>query len=156
MIAAELANMPAHRPSAEDKCANLHTSRESAAKLRAERRAGELLREQEKNPGGRPLKNQSHDTTSFDKPKLSDIGIKKDQSSRWQRMADIPEKEFEQHVVKNLSENTESAKIANDFEPVSIIICTAIPEFGGVSMPFLVEIGLFHARPIPKTGAISG
>ena len=48
---------------------------------RAERRGGELLAEMEKNPGRRPGKNQLHDATS-----LSDLGIEKTQSHRWQIM----------------------------------------------------------------------
>lgn len=57
-------------------------------KARAERRAGELLREMEKAKGGRPTENQSHDATS-----LSDIGINKSQSSRWQKLAGTKESE---------------------------------------------------------------
>lgn len=77
-------------------------------KLRAERRAGELLRKQLKNPGGRPEKNRSKGTTSFcagqsglvtHPPSLKDLGISKDQSSKWQRIASIPEEKFEQFLV---------------------------------------------------------
>ena len=64
-------------------------------KIRAERRAGEILKETELNKGGRPSKNRSSDSTS-----LSDIGINKDQSSTWQRIADIPKEEFESHVTE--------------------------------------------------------
>jgi len=66
-------------------------------KIRAERRAGELLREQEKHPPGPEKKDQSHDVT--DPPKLSDIGISKMQSSRWQAIASIPEEKFEEHIT---------------------------------------------------------
>lgn len=64
-------------------------------KLRAERRAGEMLGEMEKHKGGRPSENQSHDATS-----LSNLGITKSQSSRWQQVASLPEKDFEEHVAK--------------------------------------------------------
>jgi len=73
-------------------------------KIRAERKAGEMLAETEKNPGGRPSRNQSHHATSFS-PKLSDIGITKSDSSRWQSIASIPERIFEEHV-----EQTKAAK----------------------------------------------
>jgi len=58
-------------------------------KIRAERRAGEMLKETEKHEGGRPTKNRSHDVTGL-QPKLSDIGISKMQSSRWQATAELP------------------------------------------------------------------
>lgn len=68
-------------------------------RLRAERKAGELLREMEKakgargNPGGRgaPVV-RSHGETA---QTLSNLGISKTQSSRWQQLAAIPEDVFE-------------------------------------------------------------
>jgi site-specific DNA-methyltransferase (adenine-specific) len=72
-------------------------------KVRAERRAGELLKEMELDKGGGDRKSDnyknhhSHDATS-DSFKLSDIGISKDQSSRWQSIASIPEKIFDDHI----------------------------------------------------------
>ncbi len=64
-------------------------------KLRAERRAGELLGENpDIHPGGdrRPL---SHDVI-----KLSELGISLMQSHRWQMEASIPEKTFEQFIAE--------------------------------------------------------
>lgn len=61
-------------------------------KLRAERQAGELLAEQVSHGGDR--KSKSHDGTL----KLEEIGINKNQSSRWQRIASIDEEEFEQEL----------------------------------------------------------
>jgi len=56
-----------------------------AIKLRAERRAGDLLAEMEMNPGGQAEQEscRSHDVT-VTPPKLSDLGVSKMQSSRWQ------------------------------------------------------------------------
>ncbi|NQT97672.1 MAG: hypothetical protein HQ562_08030 [Candidatus Marinimicrobia bacterium] len=54
-------------------------------KLRAERRAGELLKDTIK-PGNPQL---SKPTTI--EPSLKDLGITRDQSSRWQQIASIPE-----------------------------------------------------------------
>jgi hypothetical protein len=42
---------------------------------------------------GRPVK-QSHDGT-VSAPNLANIGISKNQSSRWQKLADMPEEHFE-------------------------------------------------------------
>jgi hypothetical protein len=58
-------------------------------KLRAERRMGEMLKEIELNkgaitPGTNRGTTQLHDVTSS--PKLSDIGIEKHESSRWQKI----------------------------------------------------------------------
>ena len=51
-----------------------------------DRKAGELLKETELNKGAATV---SNDTTAL--PKLKDIGITRDQSSNWQRIANIPE-----------------------------------------------------------------
>jgi len=68
-------------------------------KLRAERRAGELLGETVNHGGDRKTESRSNDTT------LNDIGVTKDQSSKWQKIASIPEKKFENYlsVQKELS-----------------------------------------------------
>lgn len=65
-------------------------------KVRAERRAGEMLADLPKHNGGNP--NLSHDTTGSPKT-LAELGISKDQSSRWQKLAAIPEDKFEQAVI---------------------------------------------------------
>lgn len=78
-------------------------------KLRAERRAGELLAGMEKNRGGGD--HRSHDVTSA--PTLADIGIQKMQAHRWQTIAALPEGEFEQHVegVKEAGRELTSAGV---------------------------------------------
>ena len=78
-------------------------------RLRAERRAGQLLIEMEKNPGtrgkGRPRKDgtrvtRSNRTTAYP-PKLEEVGITKDQSSKWQRLALlVDEATFEKALVQ--------------------------------------------------------
>jgi hypothetical protein len=64
-------------------------------RVRAERRCGQLLRETrergERHRGHGDQKSESHDVT----PKLADLGITRNQSSQWQRLADLPEAEFE-------------------------------------------------------------
>ena len=74
-------------------------------KLRAERRAGELLREMEKT-GQRQRRGVSdrkkvisitNDITPA--PTLKDLGITKDQSSEWQKLANLPAQEFEQCIT---------------------------------------------------------
>ena len=55
-------------------------------KVRAERRAGELLAAMEKHEGGRPTKT-SDTQEQVSAPTLSQLGIDKKQSSRWQKLA---------------------------------------------------------------------
>lgn len=55
---------------------------------RAERRAGEMLAEMEKNPGGNP--NQLDEQTSYP-PTLNELGISKFQSHHWQLEASVPD-----------------------------------------------------------------
>ncbi len=61
-------------------------------KLRAERRAGEMLKRMEKAKGAakKGWKTRSHDVTA-----LSEVGVTKMQSSRWQSIAALPKKDFE-------------------------------------------------------------
>jgi len=65
-------------------------------KLRAERRAGELLAEMPKNKGTRgdgrpPLGGRDDRPPKDERQRLSDLGISKDESSRWQKLARMPE-----------------------------------------------------------------
>lgn len=81
----------------------------SEIKLRAERKAGEMLRDMEKQHGARGLGlNQYSDSNDIEvescsatPPTLQDINITKDQSSKWQRMANIPESDFEAYIKKH-------------------------------------------------------
>ena len=71
-------------------------------RIRAERKAGEMLREMKLNGSrqnhGRPRTGKS--SKRSDAPTISNLGISKDQSSQWQRLAEIPEDEFEEAVSK--------------------------------------------------------
>ena len=62
-------------------------------KLCAERKAGKLLAECRLRGGDR--RSTSHDATL----KLSDLGITRDQSSRWQLEASVPDSEFHRYVT---------------------------------------------------------
>lgn len=66
-------------------------------KIRAERRAGELLGEMKKNPGGRPAKNPLHNERGLS---LQEMGISHVQSHRWQSIAAVPQEEFDTHIVE--------------------------------------------------------
>ena len=84
-------------------------------KLFASRRAGELLKEMEKAKGARePGTNRgttrSHDETAS----LTDLGINKSQSSRWQALATIPQEAFDEFIEEQIEkgELTEKAAVS--------------------------------------------
>ena len=78
-------------------------------KLRAERRGGEILSEMEKNPGARGKGVRFHDRTAL---RLTDLGISKMQSHRWQKIAGISEKEFEAFLAKRKAELKELTSVS--------------------------------------------
>ena len=72
------------------------------ARVRAERRCGELLQETEKATGGQPY--QSNGVTSSEPPPtLDDMGLSKNQSSKFQQLANVPEDEFEEALSEPAS-----------------------------------------------------
>ena len=82
-------------------------------KLRAERRAGEILKETTLQKPGEYKRSQATTVS----PKLSDIGVSKDQSSNWQRIASIPEAAFEQYIASTPEITTAGAvKLARKIE----------------------------------------
>jgi hypothetical protein len=67
------------------------------ARVRAERRCGELLKEIDKAKGGEQYHGQSTGNTVVPvTPTLDDMGLSKNQSSKYQQLANVPEKEFEE------------------------------------------------------------
>jgi N6-adenosine-specific RNA methylase IME4 len=85
-------------------------------KLRAERKAGELIAQLKLHGGDR----RSND--SDDRVTLEELGISKDQSSRWQLIARLPEKAFERHILgvkESATELTTSSvvKLARQLSP---------------------------------------
>jgi len=90
-------------------------------RLRAERRAGQLLLDMEKNPGtrgtGRPRKDgtkvERSSMTTAHPPKLEDFGVTKDQSSKWQRLALlVDEVTFDKALVQAREKNGELTNAA--------------------------------------------
>lgn len=67
-------------------------------KVRAERRCGELLSATEKRNGGHAMKARSNNATEVP-PTLAQMGLTKDESSRYQQLAAMPDEHFETAVA---------------------------------------------------------
>jgi len=87
VYAAQALNMDAERQAIE-------------IRIRAERRAGEMLAEMKKTgqrDSGRG-KRKAESGTTMPLPKLADLGISADQSSNWQQLAAVPQETFERSL----------------------------------------------------------
>ncbi len=80
-------------------------------KIRAERKAGEMLAQMPKavgtDYGGKQYADSNTMLPSNPPPTLSDLGIERMQSSRWQQIASLPEEVFEEHVAKTKADHKE-------------------------------------------------
>lgn len=74
-------------------------------RLRAERRCGELLRQREKAKGNQHV-NSATSNSAREQKTLSDLNISWDQSSKWQKLADIPEEQFEEALHSDAKPTT--------------------------------------------------
>ena len=77
-------------------------------KIRAQRKGGQLLRDMDKNAGGRPAENRLEPPTGFDQPlTYADMGIEKHAAYNWQTIAKFPAGDFETHIAKAWSAGRE-------------------------------------------------
>ena len=53
----------------------------------------------DRSKGGRPELTNTQEELVNPKPVLSDLGITPKQSSQWQKVANVPEDEFERHIA---------------------------------------------------------
>lgn len=98
-------------------------------RIRAERRAGELLKEMkvsgQRTTGHAPLKKvESPDT--IPPTTLKDLSITPDQSSKWQQLADVPEAEFERAVSGDGPIKPTTDGIINESKPREPIVAPRI------------------------------
>jgi hypothetical protein len=98
----------AHNTEAERQCCEI--------RLRAERKAGQLLATREQPRGNRYRGSQ--------KTTLKDLGITKDQSSQWQQLGKVPDEQFETALAAEPSRPSagkiiETVSPASPVEPVS-------------------------------------
>ena len=81
---------------AEDRCRQIRE--------RAERECGKRLKQRQKPPPGRKPKSRKPKNYVDERdviPSLDDLGITRDQSSEWQRLAEATDEEFEAAVAEN-------------------------------------------------------
>lgn len=69
-------------------------------KIRSERKLGQMLAEIELGQGKRTDLVATRDQVKDDRPTLKELGISKSDSSRWQKLASIPEPIFDGHIQK--------------------------------------------------------
>jgi hypothetical protein len=75
----------------------------AAIRMRAERRVGQMLKEtrdeglRAMGKDNRPF--QESDDPTLEKPTLAKLGISKQQSSDWQKVAEVPEEQFEARLA---------------------------------------------------------
>ena len=74
-------------------------------KIRAERKAGEILAQMPKNEGY--LYRGNTMLPRGNEPVLADLGIEKMQSSRWQMVASVPDDIFEEHIAETRADGKE-------------------------------------------------
>lgn len=76
-------------------------------KLRAERKAGEMLAGMEKNKGGRPAEKTAGTVPEVSALSLAELGVKEDQSRRWQKEAAVDDETFEAYLASCRDEQRE-------------------------------------------------
>ncbi|VAW59850.1 hypothetical protein MNBD_GAMMA08-816 [hydrothermal vent metagenome] len=69
------------------------------ARIRAERKCGEFLKQQVMNKGGKPVTCSPEEQVTENKT-LTELGITRKQSMNWQKLAGIPEEIFEEELHK--------------------------------------------------------
>ena len=133
-------------------------------RLRAEQRAGELLSEMEKAKGTRGQLRGKRKATSKGKGKgkgssggnkarspeetktLAELGITKRESSDWQKLAQMPEEEFEAKVASAKLPKAKQRKFAVDYEAEREAARAALPE----PLDFISKVGAEAAEAFAR------
>jgi N6-adenosine-specific RNA methylase IME4 len=81
--------------------------RAAEIRMRAKRKAGQLTAQIEKSKGGRPSKTCStEEQVSTKNELLENLGITRKQASQWERLAEIPQEEFERALDESVKPPT--------------------------------------------------
>jgi hypothetical protein len=108
-------------------------------KIRAERRCGEILATEIQHGGDRKSKSR------FERKTLKDLGISKNQSHRWQIIAQFTEEAFEGHIakIKESYEELTSAgvyRIANEYRRTLEAEVKPVPGAESIKTPINIKI----------------
>lgn len=121
--------------------------------IRAERRAGELLREMVKNAGARGKGVPFHDDSA---PTLAALGLNHSQSHRWQRLAAMDALVFERYIaeIKAAGKELTSAGVYREARQSNMATTDAVGSLG-VSAHLLhrcgcVRVHSHHTDPLPS------
>ena len=109
-------------------------------KLRAERRAGEMLATIKPHEGGRPRETCSIVEQVLENTKLTDLGIDRHQSHRWQLEAGLPEEIFEQHIAEVKASGEELTSIG------VLQLASRIQKQEAIKTVSMIEVALGEAR----------
>lgn len=74
----------------------------AAIRLLAERRAGQMLTDTVQHQGGRP--EQPGQSGRVSKPRLADLGVSEKESKTWQKVASVPQQDFDRALEKSREE----------------------------------------------------
>ncbi|QIG93835.1 MULTISPECIES: hypothetical protein [Bradyrhizobium] len=113
-------------------------------RLRAERKAGELLRKLPKAKGGQPSKKNRYPEGSSS---LKANGITHKQSANWQKLAAIPEKQFEAALTDQTQMPTTNGIIRATEPPKITPVAKEALWLWGRLMDFARDDGLLHRHP---------
>ena len=115
-------------------------------KIRAERKAGEMLAQMPKNEGG--LLRGNTMLPRDETPTLSELGIEKMQSSRWQAIASLPPEVFEERIQETKAEGKELTSA----ELVRLAKTESAKQDKTSPLPMTGKYRIFYADPPWKYG----
>jgi hypothetical protein len=90
-------------------------------RLRAERKAGQLLRQMQKAKGGRPSKTLSTTERVLTKAEqLEAAGVTTKQAHQWEKLADVPQEQFDAALADPTTKPTTAGIIRANVEPLPL------------------------------------